>query len=105
MKENTEERISKPHKTQRTLGKHPTTKQNKQKALVPTTTATMQIDPLREREREREKHTHTKNTRMNDYESQNSTTLAKQTTKTNSLTSPQNKKTQTKTKLLNKNVK
>jgi hypothetical protein len=42
---------------------------------------------------------------MNENESQNSTTLAKQTTKTNSLTSPQNKKTQTKTKLLNKNVK
>jgi hypothetical protein len=29
MKENTEERISKPHKTQRTLGKHSTTKHNK----------------------------------------------------------------------------
>jgi hypothetical protein len=81
VKENTEERISKPHKTQRTLGKHPTTKQNKQKALVPTTptTRTMQIDPLRERERERERERNTdiqRNTRTNENESQNSTTLA-----------------------------
>jgi hypothetical protein len=61
VKENTEERISKPHKTQRTLGKHPTTIQNKQKALVPTTptTTTMQIDPLRETETETERETHT----------------------------------------------
>jgi hypothetical protein len=59
--ENTEERISKPHKTQRTLRKNPTTKQNKQKALVPTTpttTTTMQIDPERERERDRQTHTY-----------------------------------------------
>jgi hypothetical protein len=45
---------------------------------------------------------------MNDYESQNSTTLAKQITKTNSLTSPENKnknKNTNKNKIAEQNVK
>jgi hypothetical protein len=58
VKENTEERISKPHKTQRTLGKHPTTKQTESPCSDDTNSNNNNGNRSFERERERKTHTY-----------------------------------------------